>query len=138
MRFGRLLNLPIEILNDLVQNLNHFSTALQNTSFSNTGPWQFNSAMTTSNLRNAVSGWVQLALGETDPKLRGEAIVGSVILLCFAAGALLGGGLHAPIAGLPSPSQSRVGGCRHAADPAGARAETQLSRYLQRFRKSSD
>jgi uncharacterized membrane protein YoaK (UPF0700 family) len=55
------------------------------------GPWQFNSAMITSNLRNAVSGWVQLALGETDPKLRGEAIVGSVILLCFTAGALLGG-----------------------------------------------
>jgi uncharacterized membrane protein YoaK (UPF0700 family) len=68
-----------------------FSAALQNTSFSNVGPWQFNSAMTTSNLRNAVSGWVQLALGETDPKLRGEAIVGSVVLLCFVAGALLGG-----------------------------------------------
>jgi uncharacterized membrane protein YoaK (UPF0700 family) len=68
-----------------------FSAALQNTSFSNIGPWQFNSAMTTSNLRNAVSGWVQLARGETDPKLLGEAIVGSVILLCFAAGAVLGG-----------------------------------------------
>jgi uncharacterized membrane protein YoaK (UPF0700 family) len=68
-----------------------FSAALQNTSFSNIGPWQFNSAMTTSNLRNAVSGWVQLALRETDPKLRGEAIIGSVILLCFAGGALLGG-----------------------------------------------
>ena len=68
-----------------------FSAALQNTSFSSIGPWQFNSAMTTSNLRNAVSGWVQLAMGETDPKLGGEAIVGSVILLCFAAGALLGG-----------------------------------------------
>jgi uncharacterized membrane protein YoaK (UPF0700 family) len=68
-----------------------FSAALQNTSFSNIGPWQFNSAMTTSNLRNAVSGWVQLSLGETDPKLRGQAIVGSVILLWFAAGALLGG-----------------------------------------------
>ncbi|MGO9842279.1 MAG: hypothetical protein ACLPZF_13940 [Candidatus Acidiferrales bacterium] len=51
-----------------------------------------------SNLRNAVSGWVQLALGETDPKLRGEAIIGSVILLCFAAGTLLGGvsTLHLP------------------------------------------
>ena len=75
-----------------------FSAALQNTSFSNIGPWQFNSAMTTSNLRNAVSGWVQLALGETDPELRGEAIVGSVILLCFVAGALLGGvcTLHLP------------------------------------------
>jgi uncharacterized membrane protein YoaK (UPF0700 family) len=68
-----------------------FSAALQNPSFSNIGPWQFNSAMTTSNLRNAVSGWLQLALGETDPKLRGEGIVGSVIFLCFAAGALLGG-----------------------------------------------
>jgi uncharacterized membrane protein YoaK (UPF0700 family) len=68
-----------------------FSAALQNTSFSSVGPWQFNSAMTTANLRNAVSGWVQLALGETDPTLRGKAIVGSVISLCFAAGALLGG-----------------------------------------------
>jgi uncharacterized membrane protein YoaK (UPF0700 family) len=67
-----------------------FSAALQNTSFSNIGPWQFNSAMTTSNIRSAVSGWVQLALREKDPKLRGEAIVGSVIFLCFAAGALLG------------------------------------------------
>ena len=60
-----------------------FSAALQNTSFSNIGPWQFNSAMTTSNLRNAVSGWVHVALGGTDPKLRGEAIVGSVISLCL-------------------------------------------------------
>jgi uncharacterized membrane protein YoaK (UPF0700 family) len=68
-----------------------FSAALQNTSFSSVGPWPFNSAMTTANLRSAVSGWVQLALKETDPKLRGEAIVGSVISLCFAAGALLGG-----------------------------------------------
>jgi uncharacterized membrane protein YoaK (UPF0700 family) len=68
-----------------------FSSALQNTSFSNVGPWQFNSTMTTANLRSAVSGWVQLALRETDPKLRGEAIVGSVISLCFAAGTLLGG-----------------------------------------------
>jgi uncharacterized membrane protein YoaK (UPF0700 family) len=68
-----------------------FAAALQNTSFSNIGPWQSNSAMTTSNLRNAVSGWVQLALRETNPKLRGEAIVGSVVLLCFVAGALLGG-----------------------------------------------
>jgi uncharacterized membrane protein YoaK (UPF0700 family) len=75
-----------------------FSAALQNTSFSNVGPWQFNSAMTTSNLRNAVSGWVQLAMGETDPKLRGGAIVGSVVLFCFVAGALLGGvcTLHLP------------------------------------------
>jgi uncharacterized membrane protein YoaK (UPF0700 family) len=68
-----------------------FSAALQTTSFSNIGPWHFNSAMTTSNLRSAVSGWVQLAPGETDPKLRGEAIIGSAISLCFGAGVLLGG-----------------------------------------------
>jgi len=47
--------------------------------------------MTTSNLLNAASGCVQLALGETDPTHRGKAIVGSMILLCFAGGALLGG-----------------------------------------------
>ena len=78
-----------------------FSAALQSTSFSNIGPWQFNSVMTTSNLRNAVSGWVQLALGETDPKLRGEAIVSSVIFLCFAAGALLGGVCTLRLPGYP-------------------------------------
>ena len=68
-----------------------FSAALQNTSYSSIGPFQFNSAMTTSNLLNAVSGWVQLALGETDPTHRGKAIVGSMILLCFSGGAPLGG-----------------------------------------------
>jgi uncharacterized membrane protein YoaK (UPF0700 family) len=68
-----------------------FSAALQNTSYSSIGPFQFNSAMTTSNLLNAVSGWVQLALRETDFTHRGKAIVGSVIFLCFAGGALLGG-----------------------------------------------
>ena len=91
-----------------------FSAALQNTSFSSIGPWQFNSAMTTSNLRNAVSGWVQLALGETDPKLWGEAIVGSVILLCFAAGALLGGVCTLRLPALPTLSRCRVGSWRHA------------------------
>jgi uncharacterized membrane protein YoaK (UPF0700 family) len=44
---------------------------------------------------------MQLALGETDPKLRGEAIVGSVISLCFAAGALLGGVCTLGLADLP-------------------------------------
>ena len=34
---------------------------------------------------------VATRLGETDPKLRGEAVVGSVIFLCFVAGALVGG-----------------------------------------------
>jgi uncharacterized membrane protein YoaK (UPF0700 family) len=83
--FGRLVADSYAVL------LIAFSAALQNTSHSNIGPYQFNSAMTTSNLLNAVSGWVQLALGEADPMLRGKAIVGSMILLCFAAGALLGG-----------------------------------------------
>lgn len=49
-----------------------FSAALQNTSFSNLGPWEFNSAMTTANLRNAVSGWVQLALEEKQIPNLGE------------------------------------------------------------------
>jgi uncharacterized membrane protein YoaK (UPF0700 family) len=68
-----------------------FCSALQSTSFANIGPWRFNSAMTTSNLVDAVSGWVQLAMGDTDPELRGKAVIGTMILLCFAAGALLGG-----------------------------------------------
>jgi len=34
--------------------------------------------------------------------------------------------LHAPLGGPPHPSRCRVGGCRHAANPAGARAQTPL------------
>jgi len=68
-----------------------FFSALQNTSLSHVGPWPVNSTMSTSNLRHAVSGWVQLAIGERDPNLRGEAIVASVVSLCFLAGAVLGG-----------------------------------------------
>jgi uncharacterized membrane protein YoaK (UPF0700 family) len=35
-----------------------FVAALQNTSFNRVGPWPFNSAMTTGNLRDAISGVV--------------------------------------------------------------------------------
>lgn len=68
-----------------------FVAALQNVSFSTVGPWSFNSAMTTGNIRDAVSGLVQAALGEADPKLRGEAVVSGLVFLCFATGALFGG-----------------------------------------------
>lgn len=50
---------------------------------------------------NAVSGWVQLALRETDSKLRGEAIVGSVISCCALLPARYWRRLHAPLAGYP-------------------------------------
>ena len=46
--------------------------------------------MTTSNLLNAVSGGCNSLWGKPTPH-GGKAIVGSMILLCFAGGALLGG-----------------------------------------------
>jgi len=69
-----------------------FVAALQNTSFNRVGPWPFNSAMTTGNLRDATSGWVLLwsASHETATN-RSKAITLSLICISFVIGALCGG-----------------------------------------------
>ena len=73
-----------------------FCAALQNTSFSALGPaehplWTFNSAMTTGNIRNAVSGWVFWLMGREPEENRGRAIVSASVLVAFATGAIFGG-----------------------------------------------
>ncbi len=67
-----------------------FVAALQNTSFSALGPWSFNSAMTTGNLRDAISGLVLwIARHETEAN-RGKAVALGLICVSFLIGALLG------------------------------------------------
>ncbi len=68
-----------------------FSAALQNASFEALGPWKFNDAMTTGNLRNGTTAVVFWLLNRDRPKNSGQAIVSFTILICFLLGALLGG-----------------------------------------------
>ncbi len=68
-----------------------FCAALQNTSFGALGPWTFNDAMTTGNLRNGTSAILFWLMGRDREKNRGQAIVSFTIFACFLSGALLGG-----------------------------------------------
>jgi uncharacterized membrane protein YoaK (UPF0700 family) len=69
-----------------------FVAALQNTSFDRVGPWSFNSAMTTGNLRDATSGLVLWIAGRETFENRRKAITLGLICISFVAGALCGGG----------------------------------------------
>lgn len=68
-----------------------FVAALQNTSFDTIGPWSFNSAMTTGNLRDAVSGLVLWIRDRETVENRRKAIALGLICGSFLAGALCGG-----------------------------------------------
>ena len=68
-----------------------FSAALQNASFEALGPWKFNDAMTTGNLRNGTTALVYWMLGRDRAKNGRQSIVSFTILVCFLSGALLGG-----------------------------------------------
>ena len=68
-----------------------FVAALQITSFDALGPWSFNSAMTTGNLKSAVVGSFLWLRGYEPDKNRGKAIVSWVACLSFLFGALFGG-----------------------------------------------
>ena len=68
-----------------------FVAALQNTSFSAVGAWSFNSAMTTGNLRNAVSGLVLWGMGRDPAENRRKAAALGSICLAFFVGAVSGG-----------------------------------------------
>ncbi len=68
-----------------------FCAALQNTSFGALGPWKFNNAMTTGNLRDGTSSIVFWMMGRDPEKNRGQAVVSFTIFVCFLAGALFGG-----------------------------------------------
>ena len=68
-----------------------FVAALQNTSFSKLGPWSFNSAMTTGNIRTATSGLMNWLLRQDRQLNRGQLIVAGSVAFSFAAGAVCGG-----------------------------------------------
>ena len=68
-----------------------FVAALQITSFDMLGPWSFNSAMTTGNLKTAIVGAVLWFKGENRPYNQGKAIVAAVACISFLGGALCGG-----------------------------------------------
>jgi uncharacterized membrane protein YoaK (UPF0700 family) len=68
-----------------------FVAAIQFTSFRSIGPWSFNSAMITANLREAISGLVLQVAGREVTENRYKAIALSLISLFFLLGALCGG-----------------------------------------------
>lgn len=68
-----------------------FVAALQITSFDTIGPWSFNSAMTTGNLRVAVTGLALWMAGRETVENRRKAFALGLICASFLAGALCGG-----------------------------------------------
>ncbi len=68
-----------------------FVAAVQHSSFTAVGVWQFNSAMTTGNLREAVSGLVLWRLHRDEQANRRQFFVLGAICLMFALGGLIGG-----------------------------------------------
>ncbi len=79
--------------NDWIVPIISLVAALQNTSLSAVGPWTFNNAMTTGNIRTATSGLVLWSLGREREKNRGNVIVSGSVFLSFLIGGL-GGGLY--------------------------------------------
>ncbi len=77
--------------NEIVVPVISFVAALQITSFDALGPWSFNSAMTTGNLKSAVIGSLFWLRGYEPYKNRGKAIVSWVACFSFLLGALFGG-----------------------------------------------
>jgi uncharacterized membrane protein YoaK (UPF0700 family) len=73
-----------------------FVAAVQNTSFDRIGQLPFNSAITTSNLRSAVTAWVLWLKGEETAENRSKAIALSMICGSFLAGALGGASFTRP------------------------------------------
>jgi uncharacterized membrane protein YoaK (UPF0700 family) len=68
-----------------------FVAAIQSSSFSAVGPWSFNSAMTTGNLRDATSGLTLWIVGRGAMEDRDKGVALSLICLSFLIGALCGG-----------------------------------------------
>jgi uncharacterized membrane protein YoaK (UPF0700 family) len=68
-----------------------FVAALQITSFDSVGPWSFNSAMITANLREAIAGLVLWVAGREATENRDKAIALNLICFFFLLGALFGG-----------------------------------------------
>ena len=89
-----------------------FVAALQNTSFDRIGTWSFNSAMTTGNLRGAVSALVLWVKGRETVENRQKATTLGLICGSFLVGALCGGRytrLHVEHALLPCATIAATG-----------------------------
>ena len=67
-----------------------FVAALQFTTFDTIGPWRFNSAMTTGNLRSATAGIVLWMKGHEREKNRGQVAISAAACISFLFGALFG------------------------------------------------
>jgi uncharacterized membrane protein YoaK (UPF0700 family) len=68
-----------------------FVAAMQMASFDTFGPWSFNSATTTGNIKSATVSIVLWLRGEDSSKNRGAAIVSVLACVAFLLGALFGG-----------------------------------------------
>ncbi len=68
-----------------------FVAAVQVTSFGSVSEWNFNSAMTTGNLRDTLKAFVLWRAGKNSAQNRKTFLATGTVCLCFAFGALLGG-----------------------------------------------
>lgn len=68
-----------------------FAVALQITSFGAIGPWRFNSAMMTANIRHATAGAVLWFIGRDRQHNGGRVLVAGMTCFAFLLGALFGG-----------------------------------------------
>ncbi len=86
-----LLGLGLRTPDSLVVPAIAFVAAVQVTSFQSVSGWQFNSAMTTGNLRSTMKGLVLWLLGKEPAANRELFLATGAICVCFMAGAFLGG-----------------------------------------------
>jgi uncharacterized membrane protein YoaK (UPF0700 family) len=68
-----------------------FAAALQNSSFTRVRNWPYNSVMTTGNLRRFAEGLFTGTVPRLDPEILEQAWVFGSIIVCFLAGAFIGG-----------------------------------------------
>lgn len=68
-----------------------FAAALQNSSFTKVRNWPYNSVMTTGNLRRFAEGLFTGVVPRRNPEILEQTRVFAAIILCFLAGAFIGG-----------------------------------------------
>jgi len=68
-----------------------FAAALQNSSFTKVRNWSYNSVMTTGNLRRFAEGLFTGSVPKRDPEILERTRIFGAIILCFLAGAFIGG-----------------------------------------------
>jgi Protein of unknown function (DUF1275) len=86
-----LVRFSSQLPNPCVVPIISFVAAMQMTSFDAFGPWSFNSATTTGNIKSATVSIVLWLRGQDRSKNRGAAIVSVLACVAFLLGALFGG-----------------------------------------------